>query len=143
MILEAILTSAFEFAISKTFKPARTAYSKWRRPKPAQNWIPRLNSHFSGEVIVFGDILKSEPKVALKGRYSLDKERQEVAGKQLLQLQNERKRNDPHAILVEQPRWGVDPIYLTAKTLYFSEVRALRDAALGNLRPEVLRASAV
>ena len=142
MIGEALLGAVFQTIIEHTIKPARNVLAKWRR-KPAANWVARLNDHFRGRVVIFGEPMRSEPRIRILGRYELDSARQEAARQQRLALINEQKRNDPHAILVNRPRWDVDPVYLEAKTLFYNEVRALRDNGLGDLKPEVLSANAV
>ena len=144
MVGEAFLTAIFEVVIASTVRPVRSVLAKWRqRDSPlAKNWLPRLNAHLRDEVIIFSQV-RSEPVIRLKGRYALAANRNEVANVQRLKLIKDHRRNDPHAILTNEPKWQHDPVYLEAQTLYFSEVRALRDETLGNLRPEILSANAV
>lgn len=144
MVGEAFLTAILEVVITSTVRPVRSLLTKWRQngSRQAKNWLPRLNAYFDNEVFIFSQV-RSEPVIRLKGRYPLDANRKEVANIQRLKLLQEQRRNDPHAVLVNLPKWQHDPVYLEAQTLYFSEVRALRDSKLGNLKPEILSANAL
>lgn len=144
MVGEAFLTAILEVVITSTVRPLRSLLTRWHQSSSPQvkNWLPRLNAYFNNEVLIFSQV-RSEPVIRLKGRYALAANRQELANVQRLKLIQERRRNDPHAILTNQPKWQHDPVYLEAQTLYFSEVRAMRDTTLGNLRPEILSANAL
>src|SRR5438477_9878539 len=66
-----------------------------------------------------------------------------MAAENLRQIISDRRPNDPQAILMNRPSWDLDPVYLESCTLDFAGVRALRDEALGDLKPEVLSSNAV
>jgi hypothetical protein len=142
MLGEALLTAILEFAIKSTVKPVRTFFGRLRLPKPAASWLPRLNSYLTGRVILYA-LLKSEPQIHLMGEYQLDDERRKLAKDKFREIRDERRPNDPHAILMTTPSWNMDPVYFEAQTLDFAAVRALRDETLGDLKPELLSSNAV
>ena len=142
MFDEAALTAIMEFALHTAVKPVRNFFAKRGLPKPADSWLPRLNSHFSGRIILYAQ-LESEPKIRLMGQYLLDEERRKLAEEKLREIRSEQRPNDPHAILIGEPRWNMDPVYLEAQTLDFAAVRALRDPDAGDLKPALLSSNAV
>jgi len=99
----------------------------------------QLNDRFKDEVEIYC-FNQLEPKVHIKGKYSLTSEQMASAAIYRQQLAASGRPNDPHALLTNDPLWKADPVNLEVATVDFSEVCALRQEGL---KPQIVSASGV
>ncbi len=112
------------------------------RPRRSPFLLERLRSYFAGEVEIF-NIVTREPEIKVLGPYNLPPSLQKLVARKRREIRAEEKANEPHAILVNHPKWLQEHITLEVQTLDFAKLRALRDKDKGKQRPQILSANAV
>jgi hypothetical protein len=90
--------------------------------------------------VVFHSEIRSEPEIVLLGELELNDEQKERRKVHLLRIQEREIQNDFHAILVNEPNWGIDPVRLEVRHVDYAGVCALRDTGV---RPPILSSNAV
>ena len=80
------------------------------------------------------------PKLINLGPYDLNEKQKSVSGAIKHSLKKKKRPNDPCAVLLKEPDWKDDPFYLNYRTLYYSDLRALRK---DNISPKIISANAV
>ena len=104
-----------------------------RRP---EDWELRLQDFFPAQdSIRLHGLPRNEPQIKIEGKVdNLSQTQIAYAEEQRIQIEKNRRdgklpsSNDPHAILIEEPSWGENPVTFKVRTLEYAEVLALKNA---------------
>jgi len=134
-VIGKIIDKAYSYGSLK----GKIIFSKWKGHNQVHNWISRLNDYLGDEIKIFCQNI-SEPNIGIIGIYPLTKAQKDLAKKHRIRLKKINRPNDPHAIMINDPIWNIDPVNLEARTLDFASVCALRDE---KIKPQILSSSAI